>query len=777
MSNSKTRLLLVQRLWLVVAWAFFVITMAVVFIPFSPLMPGVGLDPSWMLGMNQAVAQGLVFGRDVIFTFGPYSAIYSQSYHPATDQLMLVGSAWLLLGWLLMMWRLSARCGVLLCAIIAVMLLFMKRDDLLFGYCFLASVLVYQRYFAAAEDGRNLFVEGLTLALVLIPLGLLPLIKVSMLPAGLLTILVVGGMLLLRRRWTLLVVAGVVPALAMYGFWWLAGQPLEALPDYLSSTGMVISAYAEAMGVWLNLWKPAVYLLLCTLIGGLILWRGPRHGWQRAALLLIVATYLFFSFKSGFVRQDNYRELGAVGGMLLTLLLLQSLLSSRLVLPLMALTLLGCLQPTGSDWRQYWAFVSAPSVRYIEAYDGISRRLSEPHANADIFAQTLAAIGQAHPLPKMPGTVDIYSYDQAVLLASGNRWAPRPVMQSYAAYAEPLLRRNAQYLTGARAPDHVLFGVQFIDGKYPSLEDGASWPQLLTRYLAYGYRDGRLLMRKRQQPVELLRHPPQVTTHRLGESVPLTSDKAPLLARIQVQPTLLGQLVNLLFKSVPLAIEVTLKDGSQGRYKLVSGMAESEFLLSPLIQSTQEFVYLTGPDAEMLEGSTVASLRIVSELDWLPLWQADYRLELQAIGLPYDSRLMVDERALPVQAQVQGQVNCPGGIDVLQVRPSPHKARLISVSGWVAGNTSIGEAAQELFVQIRGADDQVQVYPAQLLARPDVNQYFHQPQMGPVGYQVKIDVAGLHGDYQLSILRRYQGLLEQCQNITRNLPLNKAPGT
>src|SRR3979490_2751051 len=71
------------------------ITTICVFVPFSPSMPGEGLDPSWAFGMNQAVAQGLAFGRDIIFTFGPYASIYTTNFHPATDGLMVWSSLYL----------------------------------------------------------------------------------------------------------------------------------------------------------------------------------------------------------------------------------------------------------------------------------------------------------------------------------------------------------------------------------------------------------------------------------------------------------------------------------------------------------------------------------------------------------------------------------------------------------------------------------------------------------------------------------------------------------
>src|SRR5260364_23013 len=79
---------------IVLAGLLFVMLRAI-FVPFMPYMPSSGLDPSWVYGTNQAVAQGLIFGRDFIFTTGPYGSIYTKAFHPATDYLMLIGGFYL----------------------------------------------------------------------------------------------------------------------------------------------------------------------------------------------------------------------------------------------------------------------------------------------------------------------------------------------------------------------------------------------------------------------------------------------------------------------------------------------------------------------------------------------------------------------------------------------------------------------------------------------------------------------------------------------------------
>src|ERR1700722_20375304 len=85
---------------------FVTLTTLAIFIPLNPDMPDKGIDQSWisamhdargnleqsmplvkpdqswMMAMNEAVARHLRFGKEIVFTFGPYASIYTRVFHP-----------------------------------------------------------------------------------------------------------------------------------------------------------------------------------------------------------------------------------------------------------------------------------------------------------------------------------------------------------------------------------------------------------------------------------------------------------------------------------------------------------------------------------------------------------------------------------------------------------------------------------------------------------------------------------------------------------------------
>src|SRR4051812_26063643 len=67
------------------------------------------LDPSWMMILSRAFAGHWQFGKDVLFTFGPYGFLFSYFYDPHTYPLMigiqLACTTILLIG----LWQLARR--------------------------------------------------------------------------------------------------------------------------------------------------------------------------------------------------------------------------------------------------------------------------------------------------------------------------------------------------------------------------------------------------------------------------------------------------------------------------------------------------------------------------------------------------------------------------------------------------------------------------------------------------------------------------------------------
>ena len=107
---------------------------AVAIMPFAPYFPGSDLDSAWQFAVNAAVGQGLAFGRELVFTFGPYASLYTLNYHPATDGMAMAASLILAVALAAGLVTLTVERGRLHAVLLAALLsLLWLRDPLFFA--------------------------------------------------------------------------------------------------------------------------------------------------------------------------------------------------------------------------------------------------------------------------------------------------------------------------------------------------------------------------------------------------------------------------------------------------------------------------------------------------------------------------------------------------------------------------------------------------------------------------------------------------------------------
>ena len=236
-------------------------------------------------------------------------------------------------------------------------------------------------------------------------------------------------------------------------------------------------------------------------------------------------------------------------------------------------------------------------------------------------------------LPLVQGTTDIYSSNLTYLIASGNTWSPRPVLQSYSVFTSKLAEKNKQHLLGENSPDTIFFNLEPIDGRLPSLEDGASWPILMSHYqLSQTINHFLLLQKKSPEPngtsfTEKPIIPISSEHHSFGEVVLVPDTSQPVFAEITIKPTLLGYLATLILAPSTLQVQVELKNGIWKKYRLITNMAQSGFLLSPLIESTDEFASLFDKNKNLAAKKIKAfSINTSKGNSWQ--WNTEYKVRL-----------------------------------------------------------------------------------------------------------------------------------------------------
>lgn len=763
-----------QRLVVFVA----LVASALLLIPFAPEMPTSGLDPSWRYALNVAVEKGYVFGRDLVFTFGPLGSVYTTLYSPATDTIMMVGSTLYAAGFAIVLYfSAPTRRQWWTLVLPVVVCLFLQRDVMFLAmplFLLLSVLRVTQpvdgEYRLAPTIG---VIVGLAIATLAMGIG--PVIKGSF--SG--VVLPVGGLIFL-----LLLIRNVPGALGfaaliligMVGGWKLSGQNLSDLLSFLIAQGPIISGYTNAMSLGGPGIAVAFFLVAASAIFFLFSVKFLQV-YKKVSLLPIIAVAftLFVAFKAGFVRQDGHVFIS------LGVLLLLAYGVALYAAPLHAVGLWVLVSVTwyvvGStvfDINEKF-FSRIISRELSRTAEGIENRIFRPEILAENYKKAIDDIRSKHPLSDVQGKVDLYPTELSAIFANGLEWSGRPVPQSYSVYDPVLDAKNVEHLRSSRAPDIVFYAPGAIDGRFPSQEDAGSVLELLAGYSVYDAESTHALLKRHTGPrTTSLDTKDTVSEHKkFGELIVLDANR-PVWMRLEIRPTVLGKLVSTLFRLPQVQIEVNLENGNSFRKRLIPKMAESGFIVSPYIESSADFVKLA---AGVDYGMKVKSVRFYTEGEGL--WENYIGINMTPISI----QPQASARALifsspgtgPEVKNASGSAHCTiDSISGASIHPSAAVTGtngIVQLQGWAAPQQVQDDGSDlQVWATVKQGDGTTEYYKAKMMARPDVAAYLKRPGLSKSGFILGMDFSKRSEPTAISLVLQAGARVFECTGLTISVP-------
>ena len=441
--------------------------------------PTVGLDSSWNGGLAMAVHDGMQWGTDIVFTYGPLGFINGQGlWYDDLGLLAFAYGASLYVSFCIaLVWALRRSLGAppaVLIAFLIVTVLPLVEQSIVVAALIAMGALARER---PERVVNALVLGGAAFAAVEV------LIKFSAGPviAAFFLIALIG----LRARWWQ--VGGYLALLAAGTLllWLTAGQSLGEIPGFLRNTYEIVSGFSAAMIATTDV--PAWQVTAATAAAagvaiGLVVassqgrYRDDRARWAAVALMALAA---FTVFKEGVVRTD--------AGHL-------SLFFST-----------ACVLWISIPWARARWFWLAAGIAAIAAIGWPVRPEGQTN-NTDVVANVRHAVDQFRTvlsparrqrliddgrdsmfsiyklepaaLAALRGhTVAIEPWEIGVAWAYGLDWEPLPVIQNYSAYTARLDRINSAKLSDPDGPERLLrenvgvvypeFPTRTIDSRFP----------------------------------------------------------------------------------------------------------------------------------------------------------------------------------------------------------------------------------------------------------------------------------------------------------------------
>lgn len=441
---------------------------------------GIGLDASWNAGLTMAVHDGLQFGREIVFSYGPLGFLQSPFvYYGGLGVVAFLFTAALYVCFCIALVRALARVLPLLVAtllgFLVVGALPLIEQPPLLAVLAAMAMLERERHQRAVDA---FLVAGATYAAVeaLVKLSTGPIV------AGVFLVALIG-----LRAGRARIAAFVVLVLAeIVVLWLLCGQSLGAIPDFLANTKEIVSGYSSAMVSESDVaqWKVIVASVAAALVTiGLVAacWFGSfRDRRARIAGAVLMGLVAFTVFKEGVVRTDA----GHLSLFFSTATVLWIAIPwSRRLWPLLVAGALA-IALAGAPVRNEGVTAHLHVVENVRfAWEQVRNVVDPSRREAMIEAgrSGLQATYNLDPPTQaaLKGrTVSIEPWEAGAAWAYGYEWDPLPVFQNYSAYTSKLDRLNAEAVEDPEGPERILrenplavfpeFPTQDVDDRFPS---------------------------------------------------------------------------------------------------------------------------------------------------------------------------------------------------------------------------------------------------------------------------------------------------------------------
>jgi hypothetical protein len=649
-------------------------------------LPELGLDPSWEQALVEATDQGRIFGRDLIFTYGPLHQLATQQISANLNVLIagrcLLGTAWFSASILL-----GCRCGNYAAFIYALIIALLNsrtiwvqgRADTLFILLATTGILL---------SVITPLPKKLELALlIVITSGILlsTFVKLSFIGIAIPSIACIALMPLFheisgheRHAGTRTAMLIAIPAGITLLTWLLikAGSIKDLWNYYAGPNLDIIQGYSEGMstgdGRLIAMIEPLLYLASIVLLGK-YLWTSiiqQSASAIRTNLMLQTAarvtpsisliTIAWVTAKASFVRHDIHAItawLSILSISVLSIIIHNAICSTsstelkdKFTLTICAVS--GFTMAVVHGWRPMQEQATLWSLKNLA---NTLSQLSTNEGRIRLGELRKQRLRQLRPYAENYGinnpsnsTADTLPWEITDLLSQNLIYMPRPIPQSYSVYTTKLQKLNANYFSKkvkANRPQFATINLFDIDSRLPSGLDGKTIRSILSDYdyIRKGNR-GSLIFSKCPPTSTGCGHPELSSTEHKGrlqwqripkgdwtsDKIKVPNDQQEAWLDLNFTPSLPRKLISFAWKAQPVFLEYLGQNGEVLFSSRIIPTASHSLLVFPSPASNAELVKILTNNTTKTSSVTpekVTSLRLSSHAYWRPFVQTTFTLD------------------------------------------------------------------------------------------------------------------------------------------------------
>lgn len=550
-----------------------------------------GLDVSWQMTLNYANIHNWIWGKDIIYTYGPLGFLSTRNMWGvsrwvflAFDMLLVVNFFYVFKDFL------KASASKLLGALVLVAaMLMMNTDhgtDLSIVLLFLVFFWLYKTYLQPSNASFAMLILLTVISFY---------IKMNTGLVGFCFLLVHLVLLYFADKISvvkaLIIFASLTTAIVISA--WLLHVHL---PSYIISAFEIVKGYNDTMHMNNNetrhednlgrIYAMMKYLMLA--YGVYILFKGK---FMQFFFLGLCISYILIIKKQAYLRGDtqhlyeffSYGPLILLMGNLLYFKSNTQKIITAFILFIITITLFFKTE-YGRKIDEIFVYRFSNISNYFKEFSDSK--------NAQYIIQKDKRYIPDTVLRKIDkNTIDIFPWDTEYLIENKLNYHCRPLFQSFSAYTAYLQEKNYNFYVN-NGPKYILFDYESIDGRYPFNDEAKLNMFILKNYtlsdtFTSNERLRSLLLRKKEtQPLVISKMDERQFA--LTDNIPVIVDADFL--KIDVALNFKGKKRAFSLRSPALDIQFTTQDGKTHAYKTSTELLKAGVMVQDLIENHQDFL-------------------------------------------------------------------------------------------------------------------------------------------------------------------------------------------
>lgn len=607
---------------------------------FMPLVMsfGTGLDNSGLFAVNYFWNNGVVFGKDVFYSYGPLGfLLYAMN---VGNNIIFSLIFWVMITvffailWYQILFKENSlnRWQIGLAAILSVVVECYVTQEYFLYYIFFLAFLCGEYI-----DKNNIYICDVLMSFIMF-------IKFSAL-IGILSGMVLAIILKIiyrdnnSRVFLRHFIGGFLVAFLLL---LLYTKSFKILVNYIRGGLEVSSGYGSGMSIFNTsydtylLWVIVIVafymleLILCLL----------NKRYNNFKLLCAFIGPLFMMYKHGFVRTDAPHVVLVFQGMIVVLSLIVLFADFRVKYGNKFIVTLGgiaiiCILINNVNIP---TAISTIKNRTVDLPSQLVDIMKEDTSNQNVLpTEMVTRIGH--------DTATIYPWNVLYTVNADFEYKPMPAVQNYCAYTPYLDMKDADFFRGVNAPKYIILSLETIDDRWSMIETPQTWMEIKKNYYVDYCESNIFLLKQRKNKVDLSLNNKEKYSINKNEQINVNSKYIKINAKL----SMLGKLAKLFWKIPTVDMNVEYTSGKIETHRILLDNLSSGVDISSIVYDTNSFIDCVNFDGKLSKVKTITfsgvGLNLYKDKFEITTFNEDYKNKeyINCIQL-YASELNIDNK-------------------------------------------------------------------------------------------------------------------------------------